>query len=176
MVKHLKKRIRNVRDFPKKGIVFRDITTLLKDSVHFSEIIDRMCKFIEKRMVDKIAAAESRGFILGAAIAYKLGKGFVPLRKPGKLPWKTLKHEFETEYSKDAFEIHIDAIEKKDRVVIVDDVLATGGTALASAKLVEKLGGIVDSMLFLIELKHLHGRKKLTGYKIFSLIHYDGNE
>ena len=169
----LKKKIRNVPHFPKKGIVFRDITTLLKDAHAFKLAVSKLLEKWKGKEIDKVAAAESRGFIFGSILAYELNAGFVPLRKPGKLPWKTLKHEFETEYSKDAFEVHVDAIEKGDKVLIVDDLLATGGTALAAAKLVEKLGGKVVGFAFLIELGFLNGRKKLKGYDVFSLIRYE---
>lgn len=169
----LSAKIRTVPDFPKKGIMFRDITTLLKDPSALRIALDKMAEHFEKKDFDLIVAAESRGFIFGSMLAMKLNKGFIPVRKPGKLPAKTIRQEFETEYSTDAFEMHEDAIKKGDKILIVDDLLATGGTALAAAKLVEKLGGKVIGFCFLIELSFLHPREKLKGYEIFSLIKYD---
>src|SRR3989344_3930028 len=168
-----RQKIRTVPDFPKKGIMFRDITTLLKDSEALQLAIEEMQKHLSKKNFDLIVAAESRGFIFGSMLALKMNKGFIPVRKPGKLPAKTIREDFKTEYSTDAFEMHQDAIKKGDRIVIVDDLLATGGTALAAAKLVEKLGGKVVGFCFLIELSFLHPREKLKGYEIFSLIKYD---
>lgn len=169
---NLKEKIRTIPDFPKKGIMFKDITTLLKDKEAFKHTIKEMKKHCNGK-IDKVVGAESRGFIFASVLAHELNAGFVPLRKPGKLPHKTLKQEFETEYSTDAFEIHEDAIQKGDKAIIVDDLLATGGTAKAAIDLVEKLEGKVEAILFLIELDFLNGRKKLEGYKIHSLINYD---
>jgi adenine phosphoribosyltransferase len=173
--KYIKESIRCVPDFPKQGILFRDITTLLKDAKALRAVTEEMVKYYIKKpyAIDKVVSAESRGFIFGALLAHELHAGFVPLRKPGKLPAKTIKQEFETEYSTDAFEIHEDAIEKGDNCVICDDLLATGGTSLAGIKLIEQLGGNVKGCFFLIELKFLHGREKLKRYDVFSLVQYD---
>ncbi len=171
-----KSKIRTVPDFPKKGILFYDITTLLQDPEYFSYAIEQMMEFCKDKDIDVIAAAESRGFIFGSILAHELRIPFVPIRKPGKLPHKTKKVLFETEYSTDGFEIHEDAIKKGDRVLLVDDVLATGGTMEAAAKLVEELGGEVTGMVFLIELGFLGGRKKLDRYNIYSLVHFDSEE
>jgi len=169
----LKSRIRTVPDFPKKGVVFRDITPLLSDAAAFRHVISHFADYCKGRKIDIIASAESRGFIFGSALAYELGVAFVPLRKPGKLPYKKIRQEFQTEYSTDAFEIHEDAIKKGEKVLIVDDLLATGGTAKAAASLVEKLGGKVVGLAFVIELSFLKGREKLKGYDVFSLVDYD---
>ena len=172
----LRSKIRTVPDFPKKGIMFKDITTLLQDADAFRSSVKQMMSHFEGMHIDKVVSAESRGFILGSAIAYELGAGFVPLRKPGKLPWKKLREEFDTEYSKDAFEIHEDAIKKGEAVLIVDDLLATGGTLNAATKLVEKLGGNVVGITILIELNFLKGRERLKGYDVFSVVNYDAEE
>ncbi|MCK4233115.1 adenine phosphoribosyltransferase [candidate division WOR-3 bacterium] len=168
----LKKYIRNVPDFPKKGIVFRDITTLLLDGYAFHCSINLFLEELKDKQFDKIAAIESRGFILGGALANRLQKGLILIRKQGKLPAKTIKEEYKLEYGTDAVEIHEDAIQKDDKVVIIDDLLATGGTALSSCRLIEKLGGKIESVLFLIELSFLKGREKLQGYPINSFINY----
>jgi len=170
---NLKEKIRSVPDFPKKGIMFRDITTLLQDGQALRHSVQEILKHFKGRHIDLVVGAESRGFIFGALIAYELGAGFVPIRKPGKLPHKTIKQEFATEYSLDAFEIHIDSIKKGDKVLIVDDLLATGGTAKAAVDLVERLGGKVAGIAFLVELTFLKGRNKLNGYNVFSLIKYE---
>ena len=162
--------IRNVPDFPKKGIVFRDITTLLKDKSAFQKTIDIMYDQYKTTHIDKVVSVESRGFIFGSVLAYKLGAGFVPVRKPKKLPSITIKEEYQLEYGTDSLEIHIDAIKKGEKVLIVDDLLATGGTVQATCKLVEKLGGEIIGTTFLIELSFLHGREKLKGYDVFSVI------
>ncbi|MFH0778504.1 MAG: adenine phosphoribosyltransferase [Candidatus Eisenbacteria bacterium] len=172
MSERLKKIIRNVPDFPKKGIVFRDITTLLSAGQEFSKVIDTLAEECGRRRPDVILAVESRGFVLGGALAYRLKLPFVPARKPGKLPWKTVREEYELEYGKDALEVHADSIGSGQRVVIVDDLLATGGTALAAARLVEKLGGGVAGIVFLIELEFLKGRERLAAYDLFSLVKY----
>ncbi len=169
----LKNKIRNIPDFPRKGIVFRDITTLLKDSDAFRTAIDRMAEYCRKKNPDIIVSSEARGFILGGAIAYKLGIGFVPVRKPGKLPHKTINQSYEKEYGPDILEIHSDAVVKGQRVVIIDDLIATGGTINATAELVKRLGGDVVGFCFLIELSFLGGRKILKDYDVFSLIQYD---
>ncbi len=169
----LKSRIREIPDFPKKGISFKDITPLLLDHEAFRYAIQQVIAQFKGRKIDVVASAESRGFILGSVIAYELNAGFVPLRKPGKLPYKALRQDFRTEYSTDAFEIHEDAIKKGDNVLVVDDVLATGGTASAAAQLVGRLGGNVVSFVFLIELSFLKGREKINDYRVYSLVSYD---
>jgi len=165
--------IRNVPDFPIKGIQFKDITTLMKDGEAFRQAVDQMYEMFKDQQIDKIAAIESRGFIFGSALAYKLGIGHVPIRKPGKLPAETIFEEYSLEYGTDKMEIHVDAIEKGEKVLLVDDLLATGGTAAASCNLVEKLGGKVIGLAFLIELDFLKGREKLKNYNIKSLIVYN---
>ena len=172
----LKSKIRTIPDFPKKGIMFKDITTLLQDAHAFRHVVREMIHHFDGKKITKVASAESRGFIFGSILAYELHAGFIPLRKPGKLPAKTIKQEFATEYSTDAFEIHEDAIVPGDKVLIVDDLLATGGTSKAAVDLVEKLGGKVIGLCFLIELSFLNGRDKLKDYDIFSLIDYDKEE
>ncbi|MBI3788258.1 MAG: adenine phosphoribosyltransferase [Ignavibacteriales bacterium] len=165
--------IRNVPDFPQKGIMFRDITTLLKDPKAFKQATEIFCEHYRSQHIDKIACIESRGFILGAAIALELGVGFVPIRKKGKLPAKTLRQEYALEYGTDAMEIHVDAIQAGEKVLIHDDLLATGGTVAAACKLIHGLGGKIVGLSFLIELSFLHGREKLKGHDIFSIIEYD---
>ncbi len=169
----LKDKIRNVPDFPKKGIVFRDITTLLSDGDAFKYSVDRMTEQYKGKEIDLVLGAEARGFIFGALIAYNLGIGFIPVRKPGKLPYKTCQTSYDLEYGQNVLQMHIDAVKKGDRVLIVDDLVATGGTAKAKADLVEKMGGEVVGFCFLIELEFLNPRRLLEGYDIFSLIKYD---
>ena len=169
----LKKKIRNIPDFPKKGIIFRDITTLLKDKKALRHCTKCFVTEFKDKKIDYIAATESRGFIFGSLLAHELECGFIPIRKLGKLPAKTIKEEYELEYGRDVLEIHHDAVSRDDRVLIIDDLLATGGTGLASARLVEKLGGELVALAFLIELEFLEGRKKLGKREIFSLIKYD---
>ncbi len=173
MDQHLKDLIRSVPDFPKKGIVFRDITTLLENPAGLTEAVDLLARQYSGRRIDKVASVEARGFILGGALAYRLGVGFVPIRKPGKLPAARTREEYTLEYGTDAVEIHSDAIAPGDRVLIHDDLLATGGTIAAAAKLVERLGGTVAGLAFLIELTFLKGRDKLRGYDIFSIVRYE---
>lgn len=168
----MKRLIREVPDFPKPGINFYDITTLLKDSEGLKSVIGNLEERYRSTPCDLVLGIEARGFIFAPAVAYALGKGFVPVRKPKKLPAATVKMEYALEYGTDTLEIHADAIQPGQRVLIVDDVLATGGTAAAVAKLVEKLGGTVASLGFVIELDFLAGREKLPGYDIHSLIHY----
>lgn len=170
-VMELKDTIRAIEDYPKKGVIFRDITTLLKDKEAFKKAVDEMAEKIDKD-VDKIIGIEARGFIFGAALAYKLNKGFVPVRKPGKLPWDKVSESYELEYGEDSIEIHKDAIEEGDKVVIVDDLLATGGTSKACINLVEKLKGEVSSAIFLVELEDLKGREILSGTRVESIIKY----
>jgi adenine phosphoribosyltransferase len=177
MVNHdlhpLARHIRSVPDFPKKGIVFRDITTLLQNAVAYREAIDVLSGRYAGMKIDKLAAIESRGFILGAAMAEKLKAGFVPIRKGGKLPGKTLREEFALEYGKDAIEIHLDSIRSGENVLLHDDVLATGGTAQAACRLIEKLGGRIVGIAFLAELDFLKGRSRLSAYDVFSVVHYE---
>jgi adenine phosphoribosyltransferase len=168
----LEKLIRDVPDFPKKGIIFKDITTLLQDGDAFRQAMNQILKKYLDAHIDKVVGIEARGFILGGVLAYKLGCGFVPARKPGKLPAQTIREEYTLEYGSNALEIHQDSIHPSEKVLIVDDLLATGGTALATAKLVEKLGGEVVGIEFLIELGFLHGRAKLLKYPLHSLIVY----
>ena len=165
--------IRNVPDYPKKGIVFRDITTLIKNGDAFDEVINIFCRICKDKKVDLVAAVESRGFIFGGALANKLKVGFVPIRKFGKLPAETVVEKYDLEYGTDTLEIHKDAISTGQKVLIVDDLLATGGTIRAACKLVEKLGGSVAMILILIELVFLRGREKIRNYDLFTLIKYD---
>jgi adenine phosphoribosyltransferase len=162
--------IRDVPDFPRKGIVFKDIMPLLADPVALHETVEQLAAWAEPRRPDVILGAEARGFILGAALAYRLGCGFVAARKPGKLPWRTVGVKYALEYGFDALELHADAIQAGSRVIVHDDLLATGGTAKAKVDLVEQLGGEVVGLAFVIELEFLHGREKLVGYDVFSLI------
>lgn len=169
---NLKGLIRDIPDFPKEGIIFRDITTLLKDSEGLKEVIDIFSERYMNKGIKYIIGADARGFIFGAAIAYIIGAGFVPIRKKGKLPFKTLSASYDLEYGSNEVEMHIDAIEKGDKVVIVDDLLATGGTAKAMLDLVLKLGGDIHEFAFLIELEDLKGKEKLGNEKVFSIIKY----
>jgi len=157
----IKSKIRDIPDFPREGIVFKDITNVLKDADAFKHAIDLLAKHFEKQHIDYIAGIEARGFIFGSALAYKMGKGFIPIRKPGKLPHKTEKITYDLEYGKDSLEIHLDAVEPGKKVLIVDDLLATGGTIDAAVKLVKKIGGEVMGVAFVIELEFLNGRKRL---------------
>jgi adenine phosphoribosyltransferase len=168
----LKAYIRDVPDFPKEGILFKDIMPLLQDPDALRYTVDRLAEFSLARRPDVILGAEARGFILGAAVAYSVGAGFVPARKPGKLPWKVSKAEYALEYGVDTLEMHVDAIQPGQRIVIHDDLLATGGTAQAKIDLVEGAGGIVVGLAFVIELAFLGGRDKLQGYDIYSLVTY----
>jgi adenine phosphoribosyltransferase len=170
---HLKKLIREVPDFPKPGILFYDITTLLKDKMGFATLIDKLSEHYRSLDIDLVLGMEARGFIFGPAVAYRLNAGFVPVRKPGKLPAATQKYDYALEYGTNTLEIHRDAIAKGQRVVIVDDLLATGGTAEATAKLAESLGAEIAGLGFVVELDFLHPREKLKGYEVFSLLHYD---
>jgi adenine phosphoribosyltransferase len=168
----LKSRIRSVPDFPKAGILFYDITTLLRDPAGLKAAIDGLATPYQDQGISLVVAIESRGFILGSAVADRIGAGFCPVRKPGKLPAKTIKESFNLEYGSDAIEIHEDAIEPGQRVLIVDDVLATGGTASAAARLVKRLGGELHGLAFLIELIGLNGRQLLPGEQVYSLLKY----
>jgi len=169
----LKKLIREVPDYPKPGILFYDVTTLLKDKQGFHTMIDKLCSHYDGHTVDLVAGIEARGFIFAPALAYRLGAGFVPVRKPNKLPSKTASISYALEYGTDTLEIHEDAVKPGNRVIICDDLLATGGTAAATAKLIQQLGGVVEGAAFAVELTFLGGRKKLNGLDVFSLIQYD---
>ena len=169
----LKSLIRSVPDFPKKGIVFRDITTLLKDAGGFSAALEELYNFAKNKGISKVIGIESRGFILGGALAEKLNVGFIPIRKPGKLPAATFSESYVLEYGTDSIEIHKDALAPGDKVLLHDDLLATGGTMEAAAKLVEKLGAQVVQISFLIELSFLNGRSRLSNYDVHSLVNYD---
>ncbi|MFZ3072169.1 MAG: adenine phosphoribosyltransferase [Thermodesulfobacteriota bacterium] len=171
-MEHLKKAIRDVPDFPKKGILFKDITTLCQDPLAFQRMVDVMGHRYIGKKIDMVVGIEARGFVVGAALAYKLGAGVALARKPGKLPWKTHKASYSLEYGKDSLEMHKDAIKKGQRVIIADDLLATGGTASAVVSLVEKLGGKIVECAFMVELNDLKGRKKLKPHKVFSLLQY----
>ena len=164
--------IRDVPDFPKPGILFKDITPLLQEPVALKMAADALVEGLADKGIDKVVGMESRGFLFGPMLAERLGAGFVPIRKPGKLPYKTLNESYDLEYGTDTLEIHVDGIEKGDKVLIHDDVLATGGTALAATKLVENLGGVVVQCNFLIELSFLNGREKLTPFQVKSLMTY----
>jgi adenine phosphoribosyltransferase len=168
----LKQHIRHVPDFPKSGILFYDITTLLRDPKGFRATVDLLSAPYDDQEIDLVVGIESRGFILGAAVAERLGAGFIPIRKPGKLPARALKESYDLEYGTDALEIHHDAVEAGQRVLIVDDVLATGGTAAAAAQLVKSLGGNLHGLAFLIELLLLNGKTKLEGEQVYSVLQY----
>jgi adenine phosphoribosyltransferase len=169
----LKKLIREIPDYPKPGILFYDVTTLLKDKQGFHVLIDRLCGHYANHHIDLVAGIEARGFIFGPALAYRLNAGFVPVRKPKKLPAKTASVSYSLEYGTDTLEIHEDAVQKGQRVLVCDDLLATGGTASATVQLIRKLGGTVDGAAFAVELSFLNGRAKLPGLDVFSLIQYD---
>src|SRR5229473_6524137 len=169
----LKKLIREIPDYPKPGILFYEITTLLKDKKGFHMMIDRLCGHYEGHTIDLVAGIEARGFIFGPALAYRLNAGFVPIRKPNKLPAETVKWNYELEYGLDTLEIHKDAINPGQRVIIVDDLLATGGTANACVQLAKSLGANIAGLAFVVELDFLSGRKKFDGTEVFSLLHYD---
>jgi adenine phosphoribosyltransferase len=169
----IRKAIRDIPDFPRAGIVFKDMTPLLGDGPLFAKTVDVLAERYRDKKIDMVLGIESRGFIVGAALAYKLGAGFCVVRKPGKLPYDTHSASYELEYGTDSLEIHIDAIPQNARVLIVDDLIATGGTAAATAQLVSKLGGNVVECAFVIELSFLKGRDKLQPYGVFSLVQYD---
>ena len=175
----IKSRIRTIPDYPKKGIMFRDITTLIKDPVGFRLVIDNFTqRYLHGEVsFDLIAGIESRGFILGGALAYTLGKGFIPIRKKGKLPGEIISQEYELEYGTDSIEVHKDAIQPGNRVLLVDDLLATGGTSLAAAALVEKLGGQIAEICFIVDLPDVGGAAKLKakGYNFFALTEFEGD-
>jgi adenine phosphoribosyltransferase len=169
----LKKLIREVPDFPKPGILFYDITTLLKDKLGLAQLIDTLSEYYLDKNVDLVLGMEARGFIFGPAVAYRLNAGFIPVRKPGKLPAATAKFDYALEYGTNTLEIHTDAIKRGQRVIIVDDLLATGGTAEATTKLAASCGAEIVGLGFVVELDFLNGRDKLNGYDVFSLLHYD---
>ncbi|MFH1691052.1 MAG: adenine phosphoribosyltransferase [Candidatus Omnitrophota bacterium] len=172
MTVDLKESIRNIPDFPKPGILFKDITTLLKDKNAFKKSVDDLAQSVQGKPIDYIVAVESRGFIFGAALAYKIGAGFVPVRKKGKLPAETISESYALEYGTDILEMHKDALEKGSKVLIVDDLLATGGTVEAVCRLIKKVGAQVAAITFVVELCDLKGRDKLEGYSVTSLIQY----
>ncbi len=172
----IKSKIRSIPDFPKEGIVFRDITTLIKDPEGLKLVVDELAHRYENSDIDIIAGIEARGFTIGAALAYKLGKGLILVRKAGKLPYKTVSHEYELEYGTDKIEIHTDSIKSGERVLVIDDLLATGGTSIAAAKLLEKIGGEVVEMAFIVDLPDVGGRAAIadTGYSMFALCEFEG--
>jgi adenine phosphoribosyltransferase len=169
----LKKLIREIPNYPKPGILFYDLTTLLQDPKGFHSLVDRLCDHYDGKKVDVVAGIEARGFIFGPALAYRMEAGFVPVRKPKKLPWKTASVTYQLEYGTDTLEVHQDAVRPGQRVLIVDDLLATGGTAAAAVKLVQQLGGEVAGAAFAVELGFLSGRAKLPGLDVFALLNYD---
>lgn len=173
----IKSRIRTVPHYPKQGVMFRDITTLLKDPVGFRVTINEFVNRYTGMKIDKIAGIESRGFIIGAALAFQLGVGFVPIRKKGKLPAETVGHDYQLEYGTDRIEMHVDAVSDGDKVLLVDDLIATGGTAEAACKLIETMGGNVLECCFVIDLPDLGGRKRLEkhGQKVFALCEFEGD-
>lgn len=172
MTLELRDRIRDVPDFPTEGVVFKDLMPLIADPEYFTETIDRLAEWARPREPALVFGAEARGFIFGSALAYALGAGFIAARKPGKLPRETVEATYQLEYGTDSLQVHRDAVAVGTRVVVVDDVLATGGTARAKCQLVEGLGGVVAGVLFVIELDFLHGREKLFGYDVHSLVHF----
>ena len=170
----LKQHIRNIQDFPKPGIGFKDITTLLLNPEAFRQSVDEICTYFNDKNIDAVLGIESRGFIFGGAIAYKQNIPFIPARKPGKLPAEKIREEYSLEYGTDAIELHADAVKAGQRILIVDDLLATGGTIRATCNLVEKAGGIIAGVGFLISLDFLNGMDKIKDYDVISLVHYDG--
>jgi adenine phosphoribosyltransferase len=173
----IKSRIRTIPHYPKQGVMFRDITTLLKDPVGFRVAVDELAARYRDQRIDKVAAIESRGFMLGAPLAYLLGAGFVPIRKKGKLPARTIGQDYDLEYGSDRVEMHVDAVARGERVVLVDDLIATGGTAEASAALVEEAGGVLVECCFLIDLPDVGGRRRLEakGYRVFASCAFEGD-
>ena len=173
----VKSKIRTVPHWPKQGVMFRDITTLLKDREGFNHMVDLLAERYKEKGIEVIAGIESRGFIVGSVLAHRLGLGFIPIRKPGKLPAKTISEEYELEYGKDKIEIHKDAIQKGSKVLLVDDLIATGGTALAACNLIKKLGGDIVECSFIVDLPDLGGKKKLldAGYSVYSIVEFEGD-
>lgn len=170
---HLKAHIRDIPDFPSAGVLFRDITPLINDPAAMRSTIDTIVEHVDGRRIDRVLGVEARGFIFAAPVAYQLGAGFVPVRKPGKLPWSIEQEEYALEYGTDLLEVHSDAIDEGDHVLIVDDVLATGGTAAATARLVERLGGKVAALAFVVEIGFLNGRDRLPDHDVIALATYD---
>lgn len=172
----LKAHIRNVKDFPKPGIMFRDITTLLKNPEAFNYTLEQLLEFAKAKKINKVVGIESRGFIFGSVLAHKLNCGFIPVRKPGKLPAEKVSISYSLEYGEDTLEIHKDAIQKGDRILVHDDLLATGGTMNAVCQLIEKLGGEIVQVSFIVELSFLNGREKLKSYDVRSIVNYENEE
>ncbi|MBI4729893.1 MAG: adenine phosphoribosyltransferase [Acidobacteria bacterium] len=172
-MERLRRAVRDIADFPQPGIMFKDITPLLGDPAAFSTVIDEIVAHFGRGNIDKVVGIEARGFIVASPVAYHFGAGFVPVRKRGKLPWEVERESYSLEYGSETLEVHRDAIAPGERVAIVDDVLATGGTAAATAHLVERLGGLVQGMAFIIELAPLGGRQRLAGHAVLSLLRYD---
>lgn len=172
----LKAKIRNIPDFPKKGIIFRDITTLLGDAEGFKLVMDALEERYRGKPIDHVAGIEARGFILAGALADRLGTGMITIRKKGKLPWKTVSQEYALEYGTDCVEVHVDAVKPGERVLVIDDLLATGGTSLAGARLIEKVGGVVTELAFIVDLPDVGGRKAIgeAGYSLFTLCEFEG--
>lgn len=177
MLDFIKSKIRTIPHFPKQGIMFRDITTLLKDPEGYNRMIELLVERYKNMNIDYVAGIESRGFITGSVLAHRLGIGFIPIRKPGKLPAETISEEYELEYGKDKIEVHKDAIEQGNKVLLVDDLIATAGTGVAAANLIQKLGGEIVECSFIVELSDLKGREKLEkkGLKVFSLFQFEGD-
>lgn len=173
----IKSKIRNIPGFPKEGIIFRDVSTLMGDAEGLKLTIDEFVERYKDMNIDVVAGIEARGFVLGGAVAYQLGKGFAPVRKKGKLPYETISQEYQLEYGTDTIEMHVDAVQKGQRVLVIDDLLATGGTSLAAAQLVEKLGGEVVELAFVVDLPDIGGRKAIAdaGYKMFFLCEFEGD-
>jgi adenine phosphoribosyltransferase len=173
----IKSRIRTVPHYPKQGVMFRDITTLLKDPIGFRVTINELLNRYSDTKIDRIAGIEARGFIVGAALAYQLGLGFVPIRKKGKLPAETVGHDYDLEYGTDRIEMHVDSVSKGEHILLIDDLIATGGTAEAACKLIESMGGKIVECCFVIDLPDLGGRKRLEkhGHKVFSLCEFEGD-
>lgn len=172
---NIKEKIRTVPHWPIEGVMFRDITTLIQDKDAFKHVCDELYNRYKDKEIDIVVGIESRGFIFGSVLAYKLGVGFVPIRKPGKLPHKTISAEFEKEYGKDKMEIHKDAIKPSDKVLLIDDLIATGGTVSAATNLIEQLGGEVVECAFIIDLPDLKGKDKIKEYKIFTMVEFEGD-
>lgn len=170
----LKSAIRSIPDWPKKGIVFRDITTLIQNAEAFGECCDRLYEHCKEMKIDKVAGIDARGFLFASVVAYKLGLGVITVRKKGKLPFKTISESYSLEYGENTIEIHEDALKKGESILIIDDLLATGGTVKAAANLIERLGGSVAGCAFVIELPDLHGKKALEKYELFSLVSFEG--
>lgn len=172
---NLKDTIRTIPDWPMKGIMFRDITTLMQNPEAFRESCDLLAARYKGMKIDKIAGIDARGFVFGSVLAYQLNIGFIPVRKKGKLPFKTITESYSLEYGTNEIELHEDAVSKGEKVLIIDDLIATGGTVNAAIKLIEKLGGVVAECAFVVELPDLHGREKLKGYQVFSLVQFEGD-